>query len=79
MRETTINVIMKYTAVEHDKITNDSRLIGDLHISSLDAYILLCDLEEEYEIDIPEREIAHMWTVEDVETVVDKILSQKTK
>ena len=54
-----------------DEITEDSELIEDLGISSMDILFLISSLEEEFKIKIPEKEIRKMYTIGDVaETIV---------
>lgn len=44
----------------------ENTLIGDLDLESLDIVTLIAELEEKYQIEIPDKEIKKMQTVEDV-------------
>ena len=51
---------------EHDDISENDELIEDLDISSMDVLFIISSLEEEFEIQIPEKEVRKMVTVGDV-------------
>lgn len=71
--ERTIALFAKMTDAETE-ITEDSELMEDLGISSMDVLILICNLEEEFKIKVPESAIRKMYTIADVaETVVQLI------
>jgi acyl carrier protein len=55
---------------EEEEINEDSELLEDLGISSMDILMLMASLEEEFKISIPEKEIRKMYTVGDVVEVV---------
>lgn len=62
------------TMTEVDEITENSELIDDLELSSIDVFSLLANMEAEFDIEIPEKKIREMITVGDV---VDCILTIK--
>ena len=61
------------TMAEAEEITEDSELIEDLGISSMDVLILISSLEEEFRIKVPEKLIPKMTTVGDVVDIICEI------
>lgn len=69
-------VITLFSAmVEDAEITADSEIIEDLEISSMDVLFLITNLEEEFHVKVPEREIRKMFTVGDVAQVIEDLLA----
>ena len=69
-------VIALFSAmVEDTKITADSEIMEDLEISSMDVLFLITNLEEEFHVKVPEREIRRMFTVGDVAQVIEELLA----
>lgn len=58
------------TMTEAEEITEDSELIDDLDISSMDILFVMSSLEEEFQVKISEKDIRNMFTVGDVANVV---------
>lgn len=58
------------TMTEAEEITEDSELIDDLEISSMDILFVISCLEEEFQVKISEKDIRKMYTVGDVADVV---------
>ncbi len=58
--------------VEEDKITRDTDIVEDLGVDSLDIAELLLTLEDEFDITIPEEDIAKLKTVGDLVDFMDK-------
>lgn len=54
-----------------DKIKNDSKLIEDLGADSLDVVEMLMTMEEEFGINIPDEDTAHMTTIQEIADVID--------
>ena len=62
------------TMTEVEEITEDSELIDDLGISSMDVLFLISSMEEEFKIKVPESAIRKMVTVEDVAEVIASLM-----
>lgn len=63
--------------VSEDKdlvITEESRLLTDLKLNSLDLINLVCVVEDEFDIEIPDKKLKSLVTIKDV---IDFIESQK--
>ena len=62
------------TMTEAEEINEDSELVDDLGISSMDVLFLISSLEEEFKIHIPEKVIRKMVTVGDVAEIVASLI-----
>lgn len=62
------------TMTDAQEITEESELIEDLGVSSMDVLFLVSNLEEEFGIKISERHIRQMATIGDVTQVVAQLL-----
>ncbi len=58
--------VSEVLGVEADDITMESAFIDDLGADSIDLVELVMALEEEFEIQIPDEEVAKIKTVSDV-------------
>ena len=66
MKKEVIKIIANIMEMPEKKIKMENTLIGDLDLESLDIVTLIAELEEKYQIEIPDKEIKKMQTVEDV-------------
>lgn len=66
MLEKIIASVAEQLAMDPAKITADSSLIDDLKADSLDIAALMLDLEEQYNIEIPDEELVNLRTVGDI-------------
>jgi acyl carrier protein len=66
MLEKVIEILSEFTALEKDKITEESALIADLGLNSLDVINVVVAFEEEFDIDIPDKAIKSFSTVGDI-------------
>jgi acyl carrier protein len=55
----------------------DAKLGGDLIVSSMDAMTLVITLEDEFDQEIPNRDVADLGTVADVVAFVEKHLGNE--
>ena len=65
MLEKLKEIIKEHTGSDID-ITEDTVLLTDLGMSSFDLVQLVCAVEDEFDIEIPDREIKNFKTVGDV-------------
>lgn len=73
--ETLKRVIALFSTMsEAEEINEDSNLIDDLGISSMDVLFLISSMEEEFKIHIPEKVIRKMVTVGDVAEIVGSLI-----
>lgn len=65
---------LEYCEYPEDKLTENTEIVKDLQINSLDIMLMLGDLEDEYDIRFDEDELIDMVTVGDfVKLMLEKI------
>lgn len=65
-------IICEYTGNSDIDITEDTVLITDLGLNSLDLVNLAVNVEDEFDIEIPDRAIKDFKTVGDVIAFIEK-------
>ena len=60
------DIIAKQLDLDAAAITPESRLIEDLHADSLDIVELVMDMEQEFDVEIPDEELPNVHTVGDI-------------
>ncbi|MBU6260837.1 MAG: hypothetical protein KGL18_00055 [Burkholderiales bacterium] len=75
--QTVIDIIAKTCGLERERITLDATL-KDLDVHSLDAVQVLFEIEDRYNISVPERDDQYSTgTVRDLVNGVDKLVAAK--
>lgn len=67
-------IALKAMEDKNIEITENSRLLADLKLNSLDLVNLVCEVEDEFDIEIPDKKLKSLITIKDV---IDFIESQK--
>lgn len=67
-----IQVITEQLSLREDDVELDSRFVEDLGADSLDIVELVMEIEDEFDMEIPDEEIEKMNTVQDVISYVAK-------
>ena len=65
------DVVVEQLSVAPDAVKLESKIIEDLGADSLDVVELVMDLEEKFEVEIPDSEAEKLKTIQDVVTFVD--------
>jgi acyl carrier protein len=66
------DIIAKQLDIDAGTIKMESRLIDDLKADSLDIVELIMDLEQEFNIEIPDEELPKVQTVADIVGYLDQ-------
>lgn len=66
MKEEVIKIIASVAEVPKESINLNTNLIADLDLESLDLVTLVSEIENKYELEIPDKEIKKIQTVEDI-------------
>ena len=66
MKEEVIKIIASVAEVPEERINLNTNLIADLDLESLDLVTLVSEIENKYELEIPDKEIKKIQTVEDI-------------
>lgn len=72
MLEKLKEILLKNTDVKIEEINENSNLKADLGLNSLDLAELACAVEDEFDIEIPDRAIKGFKTVGDVIAYIEK-------
>lgn len=72
MLEKVMEVIADQLNLDAAKITPDSRLVEDLKADSLDVAALMLELEEQYNVEILEEDLASLHTVQEIAEYIAK-------
>ena len=59
-------IIAKNLSVSEDKVTMESDFVNDLGADSIDLVEIYMDLEDEFEMSIPDQELPNIKTVGDL-------------
>ena len=77
-QQTIIDIIAKTCSIERDRITLDATL-KDLDVHSLDAVQVLFEIEDKFDITVPERQDQYSaGTVRDLVEGVDRLVAIKS-
>ena len=66
MLEKVISIISEYQDIPADTIHADTHLVNDLGFTSYDVVSLVGKFEDEFDIEVPDRKIKLMKTVDDI-------------
>lgn len=66
MLQKIISIISEYQDIPADTIHADSHLVNDLGFTSYDVVSLVGKFEDEFDIEVPDRKIKIMKTVDDI-------------
>lgn len=66
MKEEVIKIIASVAEVPEESINLNTNLIADLDLESLDLVTLVSEIENKYELEVPDKEIKKIQTVEDI-------------
>ncbi len=73
MLEKMKELIVQYVDVEPEAITEDARLIEDLHFNSYDFMSMLGELEETFDVTVDEQEMTNIRTVGEVIAYIESL------
>lgn len=71
MTEKLVEIFQKETGIKDLIINKDTVLRNDLKINSYDFVQIICAIEDEFDIEIPDRDLAKMITVGDVTDYIE--------
>jgi len=59
-------IVASQMNVDEDQITMETNLVEDLKADSLDVVELIMDLEQEFDLEIPDEDLPKVATVKDI-------------
>ena len=75
MLERLQRIISEYTDIPAFEITEETNIRTDLNLNSLELVNLAVAIEDEFDVEIPDREALGIETVGDVITLIEKYLA----
>ena len=73
MFEKLVEIICNYVEVDAENVTSDSRFMEDLGFTSFDFMSMLGELEDEFDVEIDQQEVAKVRTVGEAVAYLEKI------
>ena len=70
MKEEIIKIIAGVAEVPEESINLKTNLTADLDLESLDLVTLVSEIENKYQVEIPDKEIKKIQTVEDIVNIL---------
>jgi len=71
MKEKILKILLDSPKI--DSVTPESNLLTDFGLSSLDIAEIVCAIEDELDIEIPDKDLVHIKTVGDIYSFVDAL------
>ena len=76
MLETITEILRDYTGKKDLAISEDSQLIADIGLNSLDVVNLVCEFEDRFDIEIPDRALKDLHTIGDLMNLIVKLQAE---
>lgn len=77
MFEKLVSLIVNYVEVEPENIHPESRFMEDLGFTSFDFMSLLGEIEDEFDVEIDQQEVAGVRTVQEALDYLEKLTAQQ--
>lgn len=65
-------ILSDYSGISADKISEETNLVSDLGLSSLDVVNIIVAFEDEFNIEIPDSDIRSLKKVGDIRLYIEK-------
>lgn len=74
MLETLREVICRYVDIDPAKLTEDTNIRSELGLNSLELINIAVAIEDEFDVEIPDREVGNIETLGDAIKVIEKYM-----
>lgn len=74
MLERIRNVICKYVDIDPATLTEDTNIRSELGLNSLELVNIAVAIEDEFDVEIPDREVANLETLGDAIRIIEKYM-----
>jgi len=71
MKETILRILLAHSKIDH--VTPESNLLTDFGLSSLEIAEIVCEIEDELDIEILDKDLVHIKTVRDIYAYVEAL------
>lgn len=72
MLETLIEVICRYVDIDPAKLNENTNIRSELGLNSLELINIAVAIEDEFEFEIPDREVMNIETLADAVKIIEK-------
>ncbi|MGI6773099.1 MAG: acyl carrier protein [Clostridiales bacterium] len=69
MKDRILKILLANPKIEN--VTPQSNLVTDFGLSSLDLAEIVCDIEDEFDLEIPEKDLVRIKTLQDIYDYID--------
>lgn len=77
MVKTLIPIIAKYAEYPVENMSESTSFVTDIEINSLDYVKAIMEIEDEFDIEIPEEEIGNLYTIGDLAKLVSILCEEE--
>ena len=74
MLETLREVICRFAEIDPEKLTEDTNIRSELGLNSLELINIAVAIEDEFDVEIPDREVGNIETLGDAIKVIQKYM-----
>lgn len=64
-------ILSGYSGISTEEISEETKLVSDLGLSSLDVVNIVVAIEYEFSIEIPDRDIKYLNTISDIQIYIE--------
>ena len=73
MKDKVLEILAENAGREPEELSGDTRLVGDLGLSSFDLANIAVQVEEEFGLHIPDERFPEFETVDDVIRIIEEV------
>ena len=74
MLEKLIEVICRYVDIDPAKLSADTNIRSELGLNSLELVNIAVAIEDEFDVEIPDREVMNIETLADAVAIIEKYM-----
>ena len=74
MLEKLREVICRYVEIDPNTLTEDTNIRSELGLNSLELINIAVEIEDEFDVEIPDREVGNIETLGDAIKVIEKYM-----
>ena len=74
MLEKLIEVICRYVDIDPAKLTENTNIRSELGLNSLELVNIAVAIEDEFDVEIPDREVMNIETLADAVKIIEKYM-----
>ena len=76
MLETLREVICRYVEIDPETLTEETNIRSELGLNSLELINIAVAIEDEFDVEIPDREVGNIETLGDAIKVIEKYMEE---